>query len=178
MLEISNVIFYPDERKVELENGNVVEAISDGTELLVDNVNAEKQSYLRFRSGRIIVRDLSATVFDNQAESFGFGEAEVENVFLHKGQIFLTESQFLTFQNASLKGHLNRSRWGPGGFVFSANVKELGGQIIGGELAPNPESLIKIATGSFHTTSLAIESGSANRVTGEFDDLNFTLAPD
>jgi hypothetical protein len=178
VLEISNLIFYPDERKVELENGNVVAAISDGTQLLVDNVSADKQSYLRFRSGRIILRDLVATVFDNQPESFGFREAEVENVSLRKGQLYLTEDQFLTFQDTALRAHFNKSRWGVGGFVFSANLKELGGQIVGGELKPNPESVIKLASGSFHTTSLAIESGAANRVTGEFDDIRFVLAPD
>lgn len=177
MFEISNLTFHPGERKVELENGNVTAAISDGSELLVDDVNG-RQSYLRFRSGRAILRDFSATVFDNQAESFGFREAEITNVFLKKGQLSLTQDQFLTFQNTRLEGHLNRCRWGQGGFVFSANVREFGGEVIGGELRPNPESLIKLASGSIHTTSLTIDSSAPQRVTGEFDDLRFTLAAD
>lgn len=177
MFEVSNLTFYPNERKVELENGNVTAAISDGSELLVDEVNG-RQSYLRFRSGRAILRDVSATVYDNQPESFGFREAEITNVFLKKGQLSLTQDQFLTFQNTRLEGHLNRCRWGLGGFVFSANIREFGGEVIGGELKPNPESLIRLASGTVHTTSLTIDNSASQRVTGEFDDLQFTLLAD
>jgi hypothetical protein len=177
LLEISNVTFYPNDRKVELTNGNVVTAISDGTQLMVDDVNA-RQSYLRFRSGRAIFRDFSATVYDNQAESFGFRDAVVSNVFITKGQLSLAQDQFLIFQNTHLEGRLNSCRWGPGGSLFSANLTRFGGDIIGGELKPNPQSLIKLASGFVNTTNLNIDGMAPQRVSGEFDDLRFTLAPD